>query len=91
MILTGCVAFARHVGPTRVEAELLPQCWEQVSYLHGVLSYFLLILEGLLFLLKVHGEIHGMRIMTVHRSVYRLFAQKNALGCFPLFIHSSDT
>uniref|UniRef100_A0A3P8U640 RAB11 binding and LisH domain, coiled-coil and HEAT repeat containing n=1 Tax=Amphiprion percula TaxID=161767 RepID=A0A3P8U640_AMPPE len=25
MILTGCVAFARHVGPTRVEAELLPQ------------------------------------------------------------------
>ncbi|XP_017506552.2 RAB11-binding protein RELCH isoform X8 [Manis javanica] len=29
MILTGCVAFARHVGPTRVEAELLPQCWEQ--------------------------------------------------------------
>uniref|UniRef100_A0A674AVU4 RAB11 binding and LisH domain, coiled-coil and HEAT repeat containing n=1 Tax=Salmo trutta TaxID=8032 RepID=A0A674AVU4_SALTR len=31
MILTGCVAFARHVGPTRVEAELLPQCWEQVA------------------------------------------------------------
>ncbi|XP_034717643.1 RAB11-binding protein RELCH homolog isoform X3 [Etheostoma cragini] len=30
MILTGCVAFARHVGPTRVEAELLPQCWEQL-------------------------------------------------------------
>lgn len=34
MILTGCVAFARHVGPTRVEAELLPQCWEQVLYIH---------------------------------------------------------
>ena len=33
MILTGCVAFARHVGPTRVEAELLPQCWEQVLQL----------------------------------------------------------
>ncbi len=33
MILTGCVAFARHVGPTRVEAELLPQCWEQVKYI----------------------------------------------------------
>uniref|UniRef100_A0A8C5PZJ7 LisH domain and HEAT repeat-containing protein KIAA1468 n=1 Tax=Leptobrachium leishanense TaxID=445787 RepID=A0A8C5PZJ7_9ANUR len=32
MILTGCVAFARHVGPTRVEAELLPQCWEQISH-----------------------------------------------------------
>lgn len=29
--------------------------------------------------------------MTVHRSAYRLFAQKNALGCFALFIHSSDT
>lgn len=33
MILTGCVAFAKHVGPTRVEAELLPQCWEQVQHL----------------------------------------------------------
>ncbi|XP_077982155.1 RAB11-binding protein RELCH homolog [Glandiceps talaboti] len=32
MILTGCVAFAQHVGPTRVEAELLPQCWEQISH-----------------------------------------------------------
>ncbi len=31
MILTGCVAFAEHVGPTRVESELLPQCWEQVG------------------------------------------------------------
>ena len=30
MILTGCVAFAQHVGPQRVETELLPQCWEQV-------------------------------------------------------------
>ena len=33
MILTGCVAFAEHVGPTRVESELLPQCWEQVGTL----------------------------------------------------------
>ncbi|KAB0383558.1 hypothetical protein FD755_005475, partial [Muntiacus reevesi] len=32
MILTGCVAFARRVGPTRVEAELLPQCWEQINH-----------------------------------------------------------
>ncbi|CAN0549779.1 unnamed protein product [Rangifer tarandus platyrhynchus] len=32
MILLGCVAFARHVGPTRVEAELLPQCWEQINH-----------------------------------------------------------
>ena len=31
MILTGCVAFAQYVGPQRAEAELLPQCWEQVS------------------------------------------------------------
>lgn len=37
MILTGCVAFARHVGPTRVEAELLPQCWEQVNHYWGFL------------------------------------------------------
>ncbi|CAM9291410.1 unnamed protein product [Rangifer tarandus platyrhynchus] len=31
MILMGFVAFARHVGPTRVDAELLSQCWEQAS------------------------------------------------------------
>lgn len=33
MILTGCIAFAQHVGPTRLEAELLPQCWEQVYFI----------------------------------------------------------
>ncbi|KAK6185475.1 hypothetical protein SNE40_007698 [Patella caerulea] len=32
MILTGCIAFAEHVGPTRLEAELLPQCWEQINH-----------------------------------------------------------
>ncbi|XP_041376691.1 RAB11-binding protein RELCH homolog [Gigantopelta aegis] len=32
MILTGCIAFAQHVGQTRLEAELLPQCWEQISH-----------------------------------------------------------
>ena len=32
MILTGCVAFAQHVGPERVESELLPQCWEQITH-----------------------------------------------------------
>ncbi|XP_060755837.1 RAB11-binding protein RELCH homolog isoform X2 [Neoarius graeffei] len=32
MILMGCVAFAQHVGPTRVEVELLPQCWEQINH-----------------------------------------------------------
>ena len=30
MIMSGCAAFAKVVGPTRIEAELLPQWWEQV-------------------------------------------------------------
>ena len=34
MILLGCVAFARHAGPARVESELLPQCWEQIAHRH---------------------------------------------------------
>ncbi|OWF38039.1 hypothetical protein KP79_PYT14357 [Mizuhopecten yessoensis] len=32
MILTGCVAFAQHVGQARLMEELLPQCWEQISH-----------------------------------------------------------
>ena len=28
--MSGCVAFAKLTGPTRVESELLPQMWEQV-------------------------------------------------------------
>ena len=32
MMLLGCVAFARHAGPARVESELLPQCWEQLAH-----------------------------------------------------------
>ena len=32
MIVCGCVAFAKHVGSVRLEAELLPQCWEQITY-----------------------------------------------------------
>ncbi|XP_071784644.1 RAB11-binding protein RELCH homolog [Asterias amurensis] len=32
VILSGCVAFAKHVGPERAEAELLPQCWEQITH-----------------------------------------------------------
>ncbi|KAG1685943.1 LisH domain and HEAT repeat-containing protein KIAA1468 [Nymphon striatum] len=32
VILSGFVSIARHLGPTRVEAELLPQCWEQISH-----------------------------------------------------------
>ena len=38
IILTGCVAFAQHVGPRRLEEELLPQCWEQVITLSVCLS-----------------------------------------------------
>ena len=29
--MSGCVAFAKYNGPTMVEAELMPQCWEQVT------------------------------------------------------------
>ena len=32
MILHGCVAYAKHVGPLRTEDELLPQCWEQIGH-----------------------------------------------------------
>ncbi|XP_038050849.1 RAB11-binding protein RELCH-like [Patiria miniata] len=32
VILSGCVAFAKYVGPERAEAELLPQCWEQITH-----------------------------------------------------------
>ncbi|XP_076331644.1 RAB11-binding protein RELCH homolog isoform X1 [Tachypleus tridentatus] len=32
MILAGFVAIAKHLGPTRVESELLPQCWEQLAH-----------------------------------------------------------
>ena len=31
MIMSGCAAFAQVVDPTRIEAELLPQWWEQVN------------------------------------------------------------
>ena len=32
MIVCGCVAFAKHVGSVRLESELLPQCWEQITH-----------------------------------------------------------
>ena len=32
MIVCGCVAFAKHVGSMRLEAELLPQYWEQITH-----------------------------------------------------------
>ncbi|XP_066919472.1 RAB11-binding protein RELCH homolog [Clytia hemisphaerica] len=32
IIIDGCVAFAKRVGGTRIEAELLPQCWEQINH-----------------------------------------------------------
>lgn len=31
-ILTGLVGLARVLGPTKLEAELLPQCWEQLTH-----------------------------------------------------------
>jgi len=33
MIMSGCAAFAQVVDPTRIEAELLPQWWEQVNHI----------------------------------------------------------
>lgn len=32
--MSGCAAFAQVVGPTRIEAELLPQWWEQVRCIY---------------------------------------------------------
>ena len=32
MIITGCVAFARLNGSSKVEAELFPQIWEQINH-----------------------------------------------------------
>jgi hypothetical protein len=34
MIMTGCIAFAKLNGPAKVEGELLPQMWEQISHKH---------------------------------------------------------
>jgi len=37
MIMSGCAAFAQVVGSTRIEAELLPQWWEQVrAFYHHI-------------------------------------------------------
>ena len=47
VIIDGCVAFAKKVGSTRIEAELLPQCWEQVSQLPlAFLSYSVSTFDG---------------------------------------------
>ena len=47
IIIDGCVAFAKRVGGTRIEAELLPQCWEQVKINYKKLHYvFLCIIEN---------------------------------------------
>lgn len=32
MIMNGCVEYAKICGSTRVESELLPQMWEQISH-----------------------------------------------------------
>lgn len=34
IIITGCIALARTINPDRLETELLPQLWEQVSNKH---------------------------------------------------------
>ena len=39
--MSGCAAFAQVVGSTRIEAELLPQWWEQVrAFNHIVYQVF---------------------------------------------------
>ena len=38
--MSGCAAFAQVVGPTRIEAELLPQWWEQVKVMDDAASSF---------------------------------------------------
>lgn len=32
IIIDGCVTFAKYVEPVRIEAEFLPQCWEQINH-----------------------------------------------------------
>ena len=39
MIMSGCAAFAQVVGSTRIEAELLPQWWEQVRGIYHHIEY----------------------------------------------------
>ena len=39
MIMSGCAAFAQVVGSTRIEAELLPQWWEQVRCIYLCVEY----------------------------------------------------
>lgn len=39
MIMSGCAAFAQVVGSTRIEAELLPQWWEQVRGINCHIEY----------------------------------------------------
>jgi len=39
MIMSGCAAFAQVVGSTRIEAELLPQWWEQVRAIYHHIEY----------------------------------------------------
>lgn len=37
--MSGCAAFAQVVGSTRIEAELLPQWWEQVRGIYHHTEY----------------------------------------------------
>lgn len=84
MILTGCVAFARHVGPTRVEAELLPQCWEQVnSCIGSSLGYWKCSHCLLKMLLGNMWDINYARTSLAQPS--DLTVLKKCLACFALF------
>uniref|UniRef100_T1ISW0 Uncharacterized protein n=1 Tax=Strigamia maritima TaxID=126957 RepID=T1ISW0_STRMM len=44
MILSGFVTLAQQLGPTRVQTELLPQCWEQIA--HKYIERRLLVIEA---------------------------------------------
>lgn len=44
MILNGFASIARQIGPSRIEDELLPQCWEQIS--HKYIERRLLVAES---------------------------------------------
>lgn len=64
MILVGCVAFARHAGTERVESELLPQCWEQIT--HKFIERRLLVAEACGALTQhVSAELRGSLIFSM--------------------------
>lgn len=64
MILSGCMAFAQHAGPIRVEAELLPQCWEQIT--HKYVERRLLVAEACGVLAPyIPNEMRGSLVLSI--------------------------